>query len=146
MQVETLKLHREFVIDREPVVLVAHRFVDSNWRSFEAANTPLRLIITTQEEKRREAQNRYYWRGVIQQISEQVWVDGRQYSKEVWHEHLAGMFGVMKELEMPDGSKRLVRKSTTDMSVKEFSHYIEECTAFAAMEYGVRFFVQEGRY
>jgi hypothetical protein len=86
-------IHREFLLVNDTAWKHCVNFVESNRKPLEA-DSPLRIIITTQEEKRRSEQNRYYWKCVIGSIADQVWVSGQQFSKDAWHELLAGQFGV----------------------------------------------------
>lgn len=137
------KLYREFVLDNEPRWNAAKLFIDSNWRGFVDQKSPIRLIITTAESKRNNEQNRRYWKAVIEQIADQVWLDGRKFSKETWHEHYAEKFGIEEEIRMPTGELRLRRKSTTEYKVKEFSDYMAKVEADAAQEYGVKFYIIE---
>jgi hypothetical protein len=80
-------------------------------------------------------------------------VEGKRYSEEVWHEILKARFlpdqptdgitlkGYKKWLEMPDGSMHLVG-STTKLTTRGFSKYLEDCMAWGASELGIRFTVQ----
>ena len=99
----------------------------------------LRFIVTSEEKKRNKEQNKFYWSVAIKSISEQAWVNGRQFSKDVWHEHFARKHGVMEEMILPSGEIIQRRKSTTEMSVGEFSAYTNQVMADAATEYGVEF-------
>ena len=137
------KLYREFILDTEPRWNAAKLFIENNWRGFAEQKIPLRLIITTAEAKRNSEQNKRYWKAVLEQISQQVWLDGQQFSKDAWHEHYAEKFGVKEEIRMPDGGLKLRRKSTTEYKVREFSDYMTQVEADAAQEYGVRFFIQD---
>ena len=132
-------LHREFVLENPQRWIAAQLFIESNWHSLAKADTPLRIIISTQEEKRREQQNKYYWAVVIRSIADQAWVDGKRFSGEVWHEHVARMFGILKDVTLPDSIVIQKRLSTTEMTVKEFSEYIENVTAWGASELGIRY-------
>jgi hypothetical protein len=85
-----MKLHREFKLENERVLQIAISFLSSNWKQLAADKTPLFLIATTAEEKRRAQQNKYYFGTVIRSIAEQAWIEGRQYSAEAWHEQIQG--------------------------------------------------------
>lgn len=136
-------LHREYILDNEPRWHIAKQFIENNWRGFLEQKIPLRIIITTAEVKRNAEQNRRYWKAVLEQIANQVWVDGRRYSKDVWHEFYAEKYGVKEEIRMPTGELKCRRKSTTEYKVREFSDYMNEIEADAAQEYGVRFLIYE---
>jgi hypothetical protein len=76
---------------------------------------------------------------LLKHISEQSFVNGQQFDKDVWHEYLARKFGVLEEVTLPDGEIITRRKSTTQMSVSEFGEYMENVESYAAMNLGVVF-------
>jgi hypothetical protein len=134
-----MTLHREFKIISETALKSAINFVESNWRALLDVETPIFLIITSAEEKRRDQQNKYYWAVVIRSIAEQAWLNGKQFSAEAWHEYFASQYGVKKEIEMPNGCISTKRLSTTEMKVREFSEYTQKVEAYGAQELAVRF-------
>lgn len=69
-------------------------------------------------------------------IARQAKIDGRQFGKDAWHEHLARRFGVCWEITLPDGASILVRKSTADMDVQAFAAYLARIEAYAVRELG----------
>lgn len=92
---------------------------------------------------------------VLQQISEQVRVNGIQYTKDVWKQHLKDLF-IPDEFVMVRApfvrdtktgawrpSKRKVpmkkEKSLTSLTGKRRSEFIEQVLAHAVTEWGVRF-------
>jgi hypothetical protein len=116
------------------------------WELFVAfikANVSGKLLGVTvfdaDEKKRTDAQNRFYWKARMTYLQDNAWVNGKRFSKEAWHEHLADKFAPREELALPDGTFKTVRKSTTDMKVKEFAKYIEEIEAWCATELGISF-------
>lgn len=134
-----MSLQREFKVINESVLKIAVNFIESNWKPLFESGTPLFIIATTAEEKRRAQQNKYYWSCVIRSIAEQAWVGGRQYSSEAWHEQMARTYGQFKDVTLPDGDVVIKRLSTTEMSVKDFAKYTEQVTAYGAIELGIRF-------
>jgi hypothetical protein len=138
-----VSLFREFKITSDGALKAACSFVQSNWQALNDAGTPIFLIVSSAEEKRRAAQNRYYWKIIIGSIVEQAWIHGKQFHADVWHEFCATKFGIHKELTLPDGRIILKRLSTSEMSVRDFSEYIEKCAAYGAQELAVRFPVSE---
>lgn len=134
-----MSLNREFKILSETSLYQAVSFITANWKGLFDAGTPLFLIVTNAEEKRRAQQNKYYWGIIIKTISEQAWVRGKQFSPESWHEMFARYFGVQKDVTLPDDDVITKRLSTTEMTVKEFSEYTEKVTAYGATELSVRF-------
>ena len=133
-------LYREFTLSSPQVWQAVVALVKSNAKAANDANAPLRLILTTAERKRHEDQNRHDFGAGLRAISEQAWVGGRQYDKDVWHEHVAEKFCAKVDCPNPlTGEIRLRRKSTTEMGVKEFAEYVKQVQAYAATELGVVF-------
>lgn len=100
-------------------------------------------------------QNALMWAARLKDISQQAWVDGRQFSEEVWHEHLKREYlpegdeedlgKLVKDPEkyrkwaiLPSGERDLVG-STTQLTKYGFSQYMMQVEAWAAQELGVRF-------
>lgn len=131
-------LYREFTLRNVGVWSTLVAFVKANAPSFADKGEPLRIIVTAEERQRNAQQNRFYWGAVLRAISEQAWIDGKQYDKDTWHEFLARRYGVLDELTLPDGEIITRRKSTTQMSVGEFSEYLNQVQAYAA-SLGVEF-------
>lgn len=132
-------LYREFTFSRPEVWQGFVAFLKANAQGCLDAGSPLRVIVTTEESKRKDEQNRYYWGRVMRQISEQAWVNGRLYDSDVWHEHYARKYGVCEDIVLPNGETITRRKSTTQMTVREFSEYTNRVEADAATELGVQF-------
>lgn len=101
-----------------------------------------------------DQQRRRMFGYVVGEIAAQAWLQGKQYSAEVWHEFLKAKFlpethkegitkeGYVKYLELPDGSVKMVG-STTQLTTLGHTNYVRECEAFAAQELGVRFSAEE---
>lgn len=132
-------IYREFVLRGHGAWSALCAFIKANAADCLRKGKPIRLIVTQDEKKRTSAMNRRYWGPVLKQIAEQAWVDGRQHKAEVWHEHFARTFGFLDEVVLPYGEIVTKRKSTTDMTVTEFSEYMANVEAFAAQELGVEF-------
>src|SRR5260363_314457 len=75
----------------------------------------------------------------IGHIAEHAEVGGKRYDKEVWHEFFARRFGLCDEVTLPDGEVVVRRKSTTQMTVGEFSDYLHAVQAYAVMRLRVEF-------
>lgn len=130
-------LYREFPLRSPSVWLALVAFVKANAAACMDRGRPLRVIVTEDEKKRNTEQNKRLWGYLYKTIAEQAWVDGKQFSKEVWHEHFARMFGVCEEMILPDGEIITRRKSTTEMSVGEFADFMTQIEVYAAQELGV---------
>ncbi|MBR8169002.1 recombination protein NinB [Burkholderia cenocepacia] len=135
----TAALYREFTLRDGGIWAHVVAFVRANAQAFAERGEPLRVIVTAEEKQRNALQNRLYWGAILKAVAEQAWVDGRQYDKDAWHEYFARKFGVCDELVLPDGEIILRRKSTTQMTVGEFSEYLNQIQAYAAAELGVEF-------
>lgn len=132
-------IYREFPLTSIGAWQRLVQFVKANAKACLEANKPLRVIITQEEKKRNTEQNKRLWGYLYKAITEQAWVDGRQFPKEVWHEHFARMFGVCEEMILPDGEIITRRKSTTEMTVAEFAEFMNQVESYGATELGVEF-------
>lgn len=132
-------LYRAFVLRSPMVWRQVFEFVKANAQAFIDRGEPLRIVVTSEEQKRTAEQNRFYFGPVLRQIAEQAWVDGHQFSTEAWHEYLAEKFCPRVEFVLPKGEVRSRRKSTSEMTVKEFADYVTVVQAHAANEMGIEF-------
>jgi hypothetical protein len=132
-------MYKEFVLRNPDVWTAFCAVIKGNAKAFADKGTPFRIILTNDSAKRNELQNRRYWGYLLKHISEQSFVNGQQFDKDVWHEYLARKFGVLEEVTLPDGEIITRRKSTTQMSVSEFGEYMENVQSYAAMNLGVVF-------
>lgn len=132
-------LYREITIRGPEQLQAATQFIARNARGCIDRGTPIRLIITTEEQKRHAGQNAHYWGAILRDISEQAWVGGRQYSADTWHEYFAQQYAAHDDVTLPDGQVVSRRKSTTKMGVSEFADYMQRVEAYGATELGVKY-------
>jgi len=132
-------MYREFTIRNNDVWNALKELVKANAPAFASKGEPLRIIVTSEERKRNAEQNKFYWGVILRDIADNAWVNSRQFDKDVWHEHFARQFGVSEDIELPNGETVTRRKSTTQMSVGEFSTYMTQVQAYAASTLGVEF-------
>ncbi len=104
--------------------------------------------------KRSNGQNSFQWVALLGDISMQGIIDGKQFSAAVWHEFLKEKLlpeqyeegitlkSYAKWQEMPDGTLRMIG-STTKLTTKGFSQYVEKCYAWGTTELGIRFTAAE---
>ena len=97
-----------------------------------AGNPDLEIVIRPHKSKRTTEQNRRLWK-IYQTLAEQVWVGGRKYPQEMWHEYCKRQFIGAEEL--PDGET--VGISTTTLNTAEMTDYQNKIQAWAAQEHGV---------
>jgi hypothetical protein len=95
--------------------------------------------------------NAAMWAGTLRDISQQAWVQGKQYSAEVWHEEFKREYlpeefddelckaGYRKWDFLPNGERVLIG-STTQLTVRGFALYLQTVEAFGA-GLGVQFSV-----
>lgn len=93
-------------------------------------------------------QNALYWVGPLANIAEQAWIGGRQYSAEVLHEHFKGAYlpedndpdlaelvkdpETWKKWDFTPAGDRICIGSTTKLTKRGFSQYLEQVHAFGA--------------
>ncbi|UAN04400.1 recombinase [Achromobacter mucicolens] len=132
-------VRREFLLTGEAPAGALWQFVKSNARAFAERGHPLRVIVTDEEEDRLDQQIRFYFGVVIKAVAEQVWVDGRKFSKESWHEHFARKFLPPTEMVLPDGEVVIKRASIArgHIGVRAMAAFTEEVLAEISTEYGV---------
>ena len=107
---------------------------------------PLAVTLGEQVKARGLDQNALMWSGPLREIAEQAWVEGRQYTAEVWHAFFKRSFlfedddidlaemvkeGYRKWDYDPEGERILVG-STTQLTKRGFSNYLEQIFAYGA--------------
>lgn len=122
---------------------------------------PLEVLIREKPKARTLDQNALMWAGQLKDISEQVWIGGRTFSAEVWHEHFKKEFlpeisdvdfelkvknaETYKKWDFDPSGERVCIGSTTALSRVGFAEYLMQIEAFGA-EYGVQFTAKGGLY
>jgi hypothetical protein len=113
------------------------------------AKKPLEVVIREEVKPRKLDQNALMWAGPLKDIAEQAYLNGRTYSAEVWHHYFKTLYlpeevdpelckeGYRKWDYSPTGDRVLVG-STTQLTVKGFSDYLEQIYAEGAI-LGVEF-------
>jgi NinB protein len=124
-------LEKWFVLRDAVVMEKLCAFLRGNFQAMADRGQPLMVHVSEYAMKRSVEQSRAYWR-MVQNVSEDAWIDGKQYPKDVWHEFFRKRF-----LPLLDGPEGMYPTSTTTLSVKEFSDYMEQVHAFAASDLGV---------
>lgn len=119
----------------------------------------LEVAIRKVKQVRSQSQNALMWAARMRDISVQAWVNGTQYSVEVWHEHLKREFlpegnepdlselvkdphAWQKWQELPNGDLVCIG-STTKLTKRGFSEYMTKVEAWATQELGVRFYERD---
>lgn len=111
---------------------------------------PIEFVIREAVKPRNNDQNALYWSGPLRDMEEQAWYQGRQLSKDVWHFSLRYMFlpeeaeqgitlkGYKKWDYCPISDERIMVGSTTQLTARGFSLYLEQVYAYGS-SLGVRF-------
>lgn len=127
-------LSRTFVLRTEGNAAALHTFLKQNAKAMAEAGKPLAVTVSEHRERRSRDQNKRYW-ALLTAIHEQVWVGGRQFDPEVWHEHMREAFAPKEE--SPSGG--LIAMSTARMDVEQFSAYMLAVELHAMTEFNVEF-------
>jgi len=117
------------------------------------ADKPLELIVREEVKARKPDQNALMWAGPLKDIADQCWVEGRQFSAEVWHGYFKAQFlpeefdpELCKEgyrkWDIDPAGERVLIGSTTQLTVKGFAQYLTQIQAFGAHQ-GVEFHEQQ---
>jgi hypothetical protein len=91
-------------------------------------------------------QRRFFHGPVLNQISEQVRVNGERFTTDIWKRHLKNVILEREpkyEMVKLPGAKRAtprrVYRSTETLGVRAYSKFIDDCIDFATLEWGVQF-------
>jgi hypothetical protein len=110
---------------------------------------PLEVVIREAQKARKLDQNALLWAGPLRDISDQAWLEGRQFSAEVWAHYFKVQLlpeefdpelcleGYAKWSIGPSGD-RILTGSTTQLTVRGMAQYIESVHAFGG-SLGVEF-------
>lgn len=132
-------MYREFTLRSPAAWQAVVAFVKSNAKACNDAGKPIRLIVTTEEERRSNEQNRYLHGPVLDAITANAWWNGKQYPKEFWKEYFRRRYLLKDEYQTPDGEIVNVYWSTADLSASRFTEFIEQVKSEAAAEWGIEF-------
>lgn len=129
----------------------AHAAINAGYaqaRVLIALERKVRVTVEEAEDDRSVQQNRYYWGPCLTEISEQAMVGGQRWTVDAWHELFKRQFigyGIKKVKVAGRKKVTIIRalKSTTELTVRQFSDYLDKLQAFAAADLGVRFSVPD---
>lgn len=127
-------LSKVFVLKDDLSAKSLWTFLKNNWRQLAEKDEPLQVEVSKWKEKRSIDQNKRYW-FLLNEISEQAWIDGKKFSPDTWAEFFK--FKFIGSEETPDG--RMVGISTTILSVPEFSDYMTKIEEYSITELCVSF-------
>lgn len=127
-----MPLHRSFLILHEAHIASVIAFIRSNWRAVQ-----LVVEVREKQDKRSLEQNKRL-HVILTEISEQAWLNGRQFDMETWKEFARRKWIGVEEINLPDGTRTERGISTTTLSVGEFADFMTKIEAYAATELGVQ--------
>lgn len=123
--------------------------------------TPLEVVIREVPKVRKPDANSRMWAGQLKDIAEQAWVEGRQFSAEVWHEffkreylpedndpHLAELVKdpeSWRKWDVDPRGNRVCVGSTTRLTIRGFALYLQQVEAYGA-QLGVRYHEAPNRW
>jgi len=96
------------------------------------SQAPDGYVVEIRPTSRSLEQNALYW-ATIHEIAEQVLVEGRKYTPSVWHRYFKERFLPGRIVELPYGQVTEAEPTTTELSVEEFSDFIEQVIQFREM-------------
>lgn len=113
------------------------------------AERPLQIVVDEYRPPRKASQNSFLWVGPLKDMAEQAYLDGKRYSAEVWMEYfkrelLPEEFDAelcregYRKWDILPNDERVMIGSSTQLTVKGFSQFLEQIFAFGA-ELGVQF-------
>lgn len=121
------------------------------WPEIKAQTTAgnrMVLEIRLADDAKSDEQRKYYHGIVLLEISKQARPGGTQFSLQVWKEYFRDLYLGTKTQTFTNPmtgrkSRRRIRKSTEDLSLKGYTKLIEQVTAYAVTELGVQFPVED---
>ena len=134
--------------DKEIVIRIINELV---------INRPYVIDIKQYVKPRTNGQNSFLWVGMLADFSMQVFVDGKQFSVNTWHEYLKELHlpeqyeegitlkNYKKWEEMPNGKLKMVG-STKKLTTKGFSEYMERCYNYGTYEHDIQFTAAPNQY
>lgn len=129
-------ISRDFVLRDGNIVQALWAFLKANAKAMASQGRPLMVSIREFKARRTLEQNKRL-HAILSDIAEQAWVDGRQYSADVWKEYFRQRFLGTEEIALPGG--KLIERgvSTTTLDIHEFNEFMAKVEAHAVSELGV---------
>lgn len=93
-------LYKEFTLRSPGIWPTVLAFIKANAQACLERGHPLRIIVTAEERRRTSEANKFYWGVVLRDISEQAWVQGRQFDTSTWHAYFAELYGEKVEITL----------------------------------------------
>lgn len=93
----------------------------------------LEIVLRPYKSKRSNEQNRRLW-ALYREIAENVWVNGRRFDSQTWHEHFKREFIGCEEIVLPNGEIERRGISTTTLDTAQMAEYQTRIEAWAAQQ------------
>lgn len=122
-----------FTLRNREAAAAAWNFIKDNAAEQARIGQPLVVSVDAFQAKRSGEQNRKL-HAILNEIAENVYVDGRRYDVEAWKEQVRRRFIGTEELDLPNGTRIERGVSTTTLNASQFSELIEQVSAWAATE------------
>lgn len=129
-------MNRMFVLRDQIALKQLGAFLSANWLAMAQAGKPLSISVAEYKRKRNTDQNALL-HVLLSNIADNAWINGKQYSAEVWKESLKRRFIGVEEIALPDGAIIERGISTTALSVPDFAEFIDKIQHFAVDELGI---------
>lgn len=93
----------------------------------------VKIVITEAKRRPSNNQQRYYHGLVVPMVMEMFKEAGNVVNADEVHTYLKAYVGKLTAtVDLPNGSKAVVLRSTTDLSKAEFENYMTQCRVWAA--------------
>lgn len=146
-------MKRTFILRSQEIRDALIKFIDANFWDMAKTDAPMTVTCGEHKKTRTNDQNAAMWAGILQPLADQVWVHGRRYTPEIWHDYLKQkVIPEMIEEEpesgdwvkdpnvwdyMPNGDRVFIG-STTKLTKSGMAQYMLRIEAFAVAEMGVK--------
>ena len=127
-------MKKQFLIKNHHIIANIHGFLSQNYQGVLDSGEVLEVNICLHKSKRNLEQNKRL-HAMLQEIANQVWINGKQFSMETWKEHFKQMF--LGVIELPNS--RLMANPTHKLNTKECAEFKQKVEAYAVSELGVIF-------
>ena len=110
----------------------AIQFAQATWEAMSQTKHPLVIEFKPESTKRSIQALKYHW-AVLRQIEEQAWLEGKQYSAEIWNEYAKRKF--IGCIDLPGGGA--MGMSSENFTTEEYAEYTTKLEVWAQQELGV---------
>lgn len=121
----------QFLIHNDAIAANVSAVIKNNWQAMKAKDEVLEVVLRPYKSSRNLEQNKRL-HAMLQDIADQVWINGRQYSMEVWKESFKRDY--LPVIELPNGM--LMASPTHKLNIKECAEFMQKIEAYAVSELG----------